>query len=48
MRDETSPLGAVIPKTLSESVYKNLKELIISNKLKAGQKINEKEIAAFF
>lgn len=48
MNKDTSFLGVVIPKTLSQSVYKHLKEAIISNNLKAGQKINEKEIAAFF
>jgi DNA-binding GntR family transcriptional regulator len=34
-----------IPKTLSESVYKNLRSGIINNKLKAGQRIYEELIA---
>lgn len=46
MSDDVSSLNVVIPKTLSQSVYNHLKESIISNKLKAGQKINEKKIAA--
>lgn len=37
-----------IPKTLSESVYNNLKTKIISNEFKAGQRIYEKEIAKLF
>lgn len=37
-----------IPKTLSETIYNHLKEAIIDNKLKADQRINEKEIAARF
>ncbi|UCC40462.1 MAG: GntR family transcriptional regulator [Candidatus Aminicenantes bacterium] len=36
------------PKTLSQSIYNYLKESIINNKLKANQRINEKEIAATF
>lgn len=46
MKQELLSPGVVIPKTLSQSVYKYLKESIISNKIKAGQKINEKKIAA--
>jgi DNA-binding GntR family transcriptional regulator len=38
----------MIPKTLSQSVYKHLKDSIISNKIKSGQKLHEKEIAALF
>jgi DNA-binding GntR family transcriptional regulator len=34
-----------IPKTLSESVYNNLRTGIINNEIKAGQRIYEKEIA---
>ncbi len=34
-----------IPKTLSESVYNNVKAGIISNELKAGERIYEKEVA---
>jgi len=37
-----------IPKTLSESIYKNLKAGIINNKYKAGERIYEKEIANRF
>ncbi|MGB6340280.1 MAG: GntR family transcriptional regulator [Candidatus Aminicenantaceae bacterium] len=37
-----------IPKTLSESVYKNLRTGIINNELKAGQRIYEKEIANLY
>jgi DNA-binding GntR family transcriptional regulator len=37
-----------IPKTLSESVYNNLKSGIIKNELKAGQRIYEKEIAKLY
>ncbi len=37
-----------IPKTLSESVYKNLRSGIIKNELKAGQRIYEKEIAKLY
>lgn len=37
-----------IPKTLSESVYKNLRSGIINNELKAGQRIYEKEIAKLY
>ena len=36
------------PKTLSQSIYNYLKDSIINNKLKANQKINEKNIAATF
>jgi DNA-binding GntR family transcriptional regulator len=46
MSSDVSFLSTVIPKTLSQSVYNYLKESIITNKLKAGQKINEKKIAA--
>lgn len=37
-----------IPKTLSESVYNNLRTGIINNELKAGQRIYEKEIAKLY
>lgn len=37
-----------IPKTLSESVYNNLRSGIIKNELKAGQRIYEKEIAKLY
>ena len=38
----------VIPKTLSESVYNNLRIGIINNEFKAGQRIYEKEVAKSF
>jgi DNA-binding GntR family transcriptional regulator len=37
-----------IPKTLSQSVYNNLRTGIINNELKAGQRIYEKEIAKLY
>lgn len=37
-----------IPKTLSQSIYNYLKDAIINNKLKANQRIVEKEIAGVF
>ncbi len=37
-----------MPKTLSESVYNNLRTGIINNELKAGQRIYEKEIAKLY
>ena len=37
-----------IPKTLSQSIYNYIKESIINNKLKANQRISEKEIASTF
>lgn len=37
-----------IPKTISQSIYNYLKKSIIENKLKAKEKINEKEIADIF
>ncbi|MDH4220378.1 MAG: GntR family transcriptional regulator [Candidatus Aminicenantes bacterium] len=42
------PDGHSIPKTLSQSIYNYLKESIINNKLKANQRINDKEIASIF
>lgn len=36
------------PRTMSEFIYSNLKEAILSNELKANQRINENEIAASF
>ena len=44
MSERISSLRSVIPKTLSESVYKLLKESILSNKFKTGQKTNKKKI----
>jgi DNA-binding GntR family transcriptional regulator len=44
---ENSPTQA-FPKTLSQSIYNYLKDSIINNKLKAKQRINEKEIATTF
>ena len=40
--------GVMIPKTLSQSVYNHLKEAIISNAIKSGEKLHEKEIAELF
>jgi len=37
-----------IPKTLSQLIYNYIRDAIIRNKLKANQKINEKEIADHF
>jgi DNA-binding GntR family transcriptional regulator len=37
-----------IPKTLGQLIYNYVREAIIKNKLKANQKINEKEIAEHF
>lgn len=49
MKDNKSAKnGITIPKTLSQSVYNHLKESIISNKFKSGQKLREKEIAELF
>lgn len=39
------PSENTIPKTLSESIYKNVKAGIIQNKFKAGERIYEKEVA---
>lgn len=43
-----SPFGYIIPRTLSESIYIYLKDAIIKNKLKANQRIIDKEIAGLF
>jgi DNA-binding GntR family transcriptional regulator len=48
MSKESPDQGVMIPKTLSQSVYNHLKESIISNKIKSGQKLHEKEIAELF
>lgn len=48
MNDKSPDHGVMIPKTLSQSVYNHLKESIISNKFKSGQKLHEKEIAELF
>jgi len=37
-----------LPRTMSEFIYLNLKEIILANKLKANERINEKEIAEQF
>lgn len=37
-----------LPRTMSELIYNELKESIISHKLKANQRINEKEISEYF
>ena len=43
-----NPSAYAIPKTLSQSIYNYLKDSIINNRLKANQRINEKEIAKLF
>jgi DNA-binding GntR family transcriptional regulator len=48
MSKQSPPDEVLIPKTLSQSVYNHLKESIISNKIKSGQKLHEKEIADLF
>ncbi len=40
--------AASIPKTLGQLIYNYIRDAIIKNKLKANQKINEKEIAEYF
>ncbi len=35
-----------VPKTLSQSIYHSLKDAIINNELKAGQRIYEKDVAS--
>jgi len=47
MREEAIQ-GYAIPKTLSQIIYNHLKQSIITNKIKAGQKINERKIADLF
>jgi DNA-binding GntR family transcriptional regulator len=37
-----------LPRTMSELIYNELKESIINHKLKANQRINEKEISEYF
>jgi len=37
-----------IPKTLSQSIYRHLKQEIVTNRLKAGERVNDKEIAILF
>ncbi|HDJ22354.1 MAG TPA: GntR family transcriptional regulator [Candidatus Aminicenantes bacterium] len=37
-----------LPRTLSDFIYNHLKELIINNKLKANQRLNEIELAKYF
>jgi len=48
MHEEIKSVEFAIPKTLSQSIYNHLKNLILTNKLKTSQKINEKEIANLF
>jgi len=40
--------GYPLPRTMSELIYNELKESIINHKLKANQRINEKELAEYF
>ncbi|RLE04537.1 MAG: hypothetical protein DRI99_03655 [Candidatus Aminicenantes bacterium] len=37
-----------LPRTLSDFIYNHLKDLIINNKLKANQRLNEIELAKYF
>ncbi len=48
MNNKESSFSHAFPKTLSQSIYNYLKDSIIDNKLKANQRINEKEIAGTF
>ena len=49
MKDrEPSSIDYTMPETLSQSIYNCLKKAILENKIKANQKINEKEIADGF
>lgn len=46
---EVTPLdNASIPKTLSQTIYNYLKDAVVTNKLKANQRIIEKDIAKIF
>jgi len=45
---EPDPIEYTMPGTLGQSIYNTLKKAILENKMKAGQKINEKEIADSF
>jgi DNA-binding GntR family transcriptional regulator len=45
---EPKPIKYTMPETLGQSIYNCLKKAILENKIKAGQKINEKEIADSF
>lgn len=47
-RTDKEALSFHLPRTFSESIYNRLKEAIINNKLKANQKIDEKELAEIF
>ena len=48
MNTKENSFSQSFPKTLSQSIYNYLKDSIIDNKLKANQRINEKEIADNF
>lgn len=39
---------SLLPRTISDYIYENLKEAILNNELKANQRINEKELAERF
>lgn len=47
-KQDTLTKNSSISKTLSQSIHSYIKEAIITNRLKANQRINEKEIAAEF
>jgi len=38
----------LLPRTISDYIYENLKEAILNNELKANQRINEKDLAESF
>jgi DNA-binding GntR family transcriptional regulator len=46
--DDTTISNSGIPKTLSQSIYNYLKDAVVTNKLKANQRIIEKDIAKMF
>jgi|GEM_PF-378926 len=48
MKRPSLPQAVPIPKTLGQLIYNYIRDAIIKNKLKANQKINEKEIAEYF
>lgn len=47
-KNEDSLFKDPLPRTMSEFIFNNLKSAIISGKLKANQRINEKELAEHF
>lgn len=47
-KNENSLFKDPLPRTMSEFIFNNLKSAIINGKLKANQRINEKELAEHF